>query len=398
MVSAALSFLMVAISPVLGLVSTSPALRTSRISASKLAHGYEPLLRRNHRPGSFVATATGATKHDQDELIQVKEEVLKKNGYKKNGYSWNNGKTRVNGERPALIELEAQRNETLDAVAPALNQELNALMSDYEEMIRKFTEFSENSFDTEKLTEEALKEIANVMSEWKEIEEKQRSDFEARVIDVLEQLAFADAPLYGGDAEGLVSLEERSEELLRQEIRERLVLAGENSTLADTRTMKTMEIIRNLNVAPFYYSVALWLRWMRKLSYPPKIILSFLRTISFVIQSKTKGPQKRRKKSAKDSYENYLKSAEMMQAGWKRTGEIAAKGRVAKKWAILRRSAEIWYYFSSFYVKERNIMNKFNSGKWSAAKFSEERSKLGAEITQNLLKLGPTFIKVRQTS
>jgi hypothetical protein len=211
--------------------------------------------------------------------------------------------------------------------------------------------------------------------------ERQLAEFEARFVKPLEQFVFSDAAIYGGKS----SLSEE-----RKALRSKLVWAGANSTLSASRRLRTKEMIKNINVAPFYYSVALLMRWVRKVGYPPMLLLTALRSMASVVKT----PNIRRSYRKGDQYQEYLKDAEMMQAGWKRTGEIASKGPMARKWAILRRSAEIWAYFSSFYIKEKRFVSKFNKGKWSSEKLSEERVKLGKEITQNLLKLGPTFIKV----
>lgn len=222
---------------------------------------------------------------------------------------------------------------------------------------------------------------------------RQLEELEKRFVQPLEQIAFSDAPLFDMNMKQPQPSEEvESEEAERRRAMQReLVLAGKNSTLDKSSRMRTREIVSNFNVAPLYYSVALLYRWARKVSYPSVVVISAFKGLANVVKTKG-GPSKSRKGDV--SYEEYLKDAEAMQSGWKRIGEIAAKGPVAKKWAILRRSAEVWAYFSSFYLKDRSITRKFQSGKWSEEKFSEERAKLGAEITQNLLRLGPTFIKV----
>jgi hypothetical protein len=226
--------------------------------------------------------------------------------------------------------------------------------------------------------------------------ERQLDQLEKQFVRPLENLAFSDAPLFEKDA---FKPNDEAEDKLADEAAERrkqLILAGANSTLTKTSRMKTKDIINNYNVAPLYYSIALLYRWAKKAGYPSIYLIQAYKGISSVLKSRG-GPQPKlqRNKNGKDlSYQEFLKDAEAMQSGWKRTGEIAAKGSLGKKWAILRRSAEIWAYFSSFYLKDRSIVRKFESGKWSEERFREERSKLGEEVTQNLLRLGPTFIKV----
>jgi predicted unusual protein kinase regulating ubiquinone biosynthesis (AarF/ABC1/UbiB family) len=245
------------------------------------------------------------------------------------------------------------------------------------------------------LSDDAVAEITNYFAtittaQQREIEQSLK-DLEKLLIKPLEDIAFSDAFLYQQQYNADVTTTTNDEDLDRQKLedhRRTLVIAGVNSTLSESsRRLRTKEIIRNLNVAPFYYSIALLLRWFRKLSAPPLALLTPLKGVGSIVGTHN---------SKKLSYDEFMKDGESMQAGWKRTGEIAAKGSTAKKWAILRRSAEIWAYFSSFYIREKRMQQMFNKGRWTQEKFSEERSKLGAEVTQNLLRLGPTFIKVGQ--
>jgi len=264
--------------------------------------------------------------------------------------------------------------------------EINARLSNGTELLLKnLTEGMDERLDRlpDNSTSELaayLSDLANKVQQAQQDElERQLEVIEKRFVRPLEELAFSDVPLL--EAKKEISDEKVNKLAEEDQPSEKLVLMGENSTLASSRRMRTKDILRNFNVAPFYYSIALLTRWVRKASYPSLYLLSLYKTFASVIKSNTK-PRKRDRSVGGDN----------MQAGWKRTGEIASKGPWARKWAVLRRSAEIWAYFSSFYLKDRRISAKYNSGKWSEEKFKAERSKLGAEVTQNLLKLGPVSL------
>jgi hypothetical protein len=288
-------------------------------------------------------------------------------------------------------------------VSEMLDEINRRIMDGSTELIQNITTVVDEQMP--QLTESAAQELTEYLGDLAVKLQKAQQDEIQRQLDELEKLflapiervAFSDAPLFELDQNSKALNDTLTE--VRAEDRE-LILAGENSTLRSTSRMRTSELIRNLNVAPLYYSIALLYRWFQKASYPSIYLLSAYKGMANLVKS-SGGPRKRwrRKRKKQDdeesAYAEYMKDAEAFQSGWKRTGEIAAKGPLAKKWAILRRSAEIWAYFSSFYLKDRRICNKYNSGRWSEEKFKAERSKLGAEITQNLLRLGPTFIKVR---
>lgn len=186
-----------------------------------------------------------------------------------------------------------------------------------------------------------------------------------------------------------------------------------NGVSVTSKRMRTAEILRNFNVAPIFYTIALTQRWIQKASVPPMAVLMFFRGLAYPFKWREgRNPAKAAatkklfgKRVLSDSTHARIKTfgdeqiadEEFIQ-GWKRTGEIAAKGKRGRALATFRRSAEIWFYFSSFYIRDTWILKNYNSGRWSKARFEEERRKLGGQLTQNLLRLGPTFIKVRYSS
>jgi hypothetical protein len=301
----------------------------------------------------------------------------------------------VNGDSVHASDASVMQDFNVSQIMDEISKRINDGST---EVMQNITSVMDQRFDSINFSEMSAQEmseyIADLATKIQSAQQRelqsQLEELEKKLLQPFEQIAFSDAPLF--DIESQKPSEEETETELEQQ-RQQNILFGRNSTISRSARMKTKEIVNNINVAPLYYSVALLVRYFRKASYPSIWLLSSYKGVANVF--KYRSPKRRRLEKGQ-SYDDYIKDAEEMQSGWKRTGEIAAKGSYSKKWAILRRSLEIWAYFSSFYLKDRRIARKFESGKWSKEKFSEERSILGSEITQNLLRLGPTFIKVSQ--
>ena len=331
----------------------------------------------------------------------VKEIV---NGATKRRHTGKNIPIKINGAEE-LSDLGVRRDKEDDAMKDLymatedlseFMQEVNSVVAQgTADLLKNLTANMDEKL--ERLPSESTNELSTLLSDMtRDIQLAQQNELERKLKEIekvvvrpLEELAFNDVPLYDRyKSTSRSDVDSEPDDSTDSPPASELVLIGKNSTLKLTSERRTKDILANWNVAPFYYSISLLARWVRKASYPSIYLLSIGNSLASVFKSNTKDRQVPRSKAAE--------TGENLQSGWKRTGEIASKGPIAKKWAIMRRSAEIWAYFCSFYLKDRRITSKYEKGKWSEEKFKAERSKLGAEVTQNLLKLGPTFIKVGQ--
>mmetsp|Transcript_5148 Transcript_5148/g.5695 ORF Transcript_5148/g.5695 Transcript_5148/m.5695 type:complete len:938 (-) Transcript_5148:294-3107(-) len=347
--------------------------------------------------GYYTTTKDEQTRLNEkytNEEVESKENVI--DSINSNGGNFTTITESTGSTSLMATDFNASMAELLDEISQRINDGSTEIMQDITNVLdEQLTQLPDSN--AQELTE-YIGGLANKIQKAQE-EEVQRQIDELKKVFVqpLERVAFSDAPLFELNDNKQQQTNLGIDTTL---IANELVLAGANSTLNKSARMRTSELIQNLNIAPLYYSVALFCRWANKskntLAYPSIYLLSAYKYLANVIKTRGGPRRRRRKKKGELTDEEYTKDAEAFQSGWKRTGEIAAKGPWAKKWAILRRSAEVWAYFSSFYLKDRRICNKFNSGRWSKEKFIAERSKVGAEVTQNLLRLGPTFIKVGQ--
>lgn len=290
------------------------------------------------------------------------------------------------GDVSDMIAEEENGSDIDEVVA-----EVTRLMSDgFDDLVSRSQNISlsiedkVNALSKENLSSKHQDSLAKTIVEMQEDQERQlfrmQKDAEKKLVGLVEEVAFSDTNLMMDENEIVMGGES-------WENRSGLVngaLNGLNAT-----ELRTRQIMKYWRVAPLYYSVVLLFHWVNKIPGPRTVWLRSTKGIaSFFGDSDGR--------LNKDKYAEYLRNAEQMQMGWKRVGDIASKGSFRRSLEIFRRSLEIWGYFSTFYLREMRMSSKFKKGKWSAEQLAKGRSQLGAEVTQNLLKLGPTFIKVGQ--
>jgi hypothetical protein len=206
---------------------------------------------------------------------------------------------------------------------------------------------------------------------------------EQRIAEAVEEIAFNDTPLLGGTQEETPTAAVATTPTK---------ITTARDPKLEARSLRTRELMRYWRAAPLYYTIALMYRFLNKLPGPKAVLLALTRTLSLPLKStKLFFPLS----TTSPPPSSVVLSGIEMQQGWKKTGEMAAKGSFRRNTQVLLRSIEIWGYFVNFYVREKRYSSKFTSGKWTQEQFSAARSQLGKEITQNILKLGPCFIKVR---
>ncbi|GMH69435.1 hypothetical protein TrRE_jg2571 [Triparma retinervis] len=237
---------------------------------------------------------------------------------------------------------------------------------------------------------DSVQELERVLSEVKTSQQRQvksltrsLSDVERNLARLTGDIAYADTPLSNIQ---IIPREFKTSNQMEGKIVQGRGYTDTEKRRLVTKKMRTRSIMGNWKVAPLYATAALLARWCNKcLNLPLIPVQVFTR----LVRSGTGGPAVGGTAAAwrlgmgRDDAE---RTAAMMQEKWRKSATTGS----------FRRSAEIWGYALNFVRKEKRLTSKFAKGRISEEQYEERRKALGSEVTQILLKLGPTFIKVGQ--
>lgn len=163
------------------------------------------------------------------------------------------------------VNATSQVTEIMDEISRRINEGATELVQNISNVVdEQMTQLPESA--AVELTEYFSDLAAKIQKAQMEEIQRQMEELEKIFVSPLERVAFSDAPLFELDQKMVQQLPVDTEFLEENRDERKLILAGANSTLTKTARMRTGEIIRNFNVAPMYYSVALLYRWFRKAS------------------------------------------------------------------------------------------------------------------------------------
>eukprot|EP00531_Pseudo-nitzschia_arenysensis_P000118 CAMPEP_0116156450 /NCGR_PEP_ID=MMETSP0329-20121206/22840_1 /TAXON_ID=697910 /ORGANISM="Pseudo-nitzschia arenysensis, Strain B593" /LENGTH=313 /DNA_ID=CAMNT_0003653537 /DNA_START=259 /DNA_END=1196 /DNA_ORIENTATION=+ len=253
---------------------------------------------RRRRPYGYYATT-------DEEQKAVETSLEKVNGDSEQSHLLTNA---ANGD-DSIIEGEVvakestNSTETIDfsTIATDVNTSMVELLDEISQRINDGSAEIMNSVNKTldeqvnqyQLSEAKAKEVTEYMTDLAaKIQKAQQDEIERQIDDLeklfrspIEKVAFSDAPLF--------DLDPKKDDVNGTEAAEveiQLILAGANSTLRKSaREATTKDLIQNMNVAPFYYSVALFYRWASKskktITLPSLYLISAYKGIANVIKT-----------------------------------------------------------------------------------------------------------------
>jgi hypothetical protein len=179
------------------------------------------------------------------------------------------------------FNASAQVIELMDEISRRINEGSTELVQNITNVVdEQMTQLPESAAN--ELAEYLGDFVTKIQKAQMEEVQRQMEELEKIFVSPLERVAFSDAPLFELDQKKVQKIPKDVEFEYENKEERNLILTGANSTLTRSARMRTAEIIRNFNVAPMYYSVALLYRWFRKASVNDNAILSVFLGMRFI--------------------------------------------------------------------------------------------------------------------